>query len=124
MYLAKSQILIANQDLRIAKEFADKALSISHNLDDKLTIADIYRVRGMIAKQLNDTQTAKSYLMISLRINTKQRNSLNIAETSAELASIYKEEGKHELGNNYLHQALDYYRKTNVKDKILVIEKC
>ncbi len=123
LYLAKSQILIANQDLRMAKEFADKALSISHNLDDKLTIADIYRVRGIIAKHLNDTQTAKSYLMISLRINTKQRNSLNIAETSAELASIYKEEGKHELGNNYLNQALDYYRKSNIKEKVLMIEK-
>jgi tetratricopeptide (TPR) repeat protein len=123
LYLAKSQVLIENQDIRMAKEFADKALSISHNLDDKLTIADIYRVRGLIAKKLNDTQTAKSYLMISLRINTKQRNSLNIAEASAELASIYKEEGKDELGNNYLNQALDYYRKTNVKEKVLMIEK-
>lgn len=123
LYLAKSQVLITNNEIPSAKEFADKALSISHNLDDKLTIADIYRVRGMIAKQLNDTQTAKSYLMISLRINTNQRNSLNIAETSAELASIYKEEGKHELGNNYLNQALDYYRKSNIKEKVLMIEK-
>ena len=123
LYLAKSQVLISKQELRMAKEFADKALSISHNLDDKLTIAEIYRVRGMIARQLNDTQTAKSYLMISLRINTKQRNALNIAETSEELASIYREEGKFEIGTNYLNQALDYYKKTNVKEKVLMIEQ-
>ena len=123
LYLAKSQVLITNNDITGAKEFADKALSISHNLDDKLTIADIYRVRGVIARKLNDTQTAKSYLMISLRINTNQRNSLNIAETTAELASIYKEEGKHELANNYFNQALDYYRKTDAKEKVLMIEK-
>ncbi len=123
LYLAKSQVLISKQELRIAKEFADKALSISHNLDDKLTIAEIYRVRGMIARQLNDTQTAKSYLMISLRINTKQRNALNIAETSEELASIYREEGKFEIATNYLNQALDYYKKTNAKEKVLMIEQ-
>lgn len=123
LYLAKSQVLISKQELRMAKEFADKALSISHNLDDKLTIAEIYRVRGLIAKQLNDTQTAKSYLMISLRINTKQRNALNIAETSEELASIYREEGKFEIGTNYLNQALDYYKKTNAKEKVLMIEQ-
>ena len=35
---------------------------------------------------------------------------------------IYKEEGKDELGNNYLNQALEYYRKTNAKDKVLMIE--
>ena len=87
LYLAKSELLISIKEIRMAKEFAEKALSISHQLDDKLTIADIYKIRGMIAHEMNDTQTAKSYLMISLRINTSQRNSLNIAETSAELAA-------------------------------------
>lgn len=122
LYLAKSELLISIKEIRMAKEFADKALSMSHQLDDKLTIAEIYKLRGIIAREMNDTQTAKSYLMISLRINTSQRNSLNIAETSAELANIYKQEGKDEIGNNYLNQALDYYRKTSAKDKVLMIE--
>ena len=123
LYLAKSELLLAIKDIRMAKEFADKALSISHTLDDKLTIADIYKVRGIIAREMNDTQTAESYFMVSLRINTNQRNGLNIAETSLELGSLYEKLNNQELSIHYLTQALDYYRKTNAKDKVSKIEK-
>lgn len=123
LYLGKAQLLISKKDFISSKEFADKALSLSHILDDKLTIADIYRVRGVIARKLNDSETAESYLMISLRINTKQRNALNIAETSAEIAALYKDQGKHELSSNYFLQALDFYKKSNAKDKVAKIKK-
>ena len=123
LYLAKAQLLISKKEIIASKEFADKALSLSHILDDKLTIADIYRVRGVIARELNDSETAESYLMISLRINTKQRNALNIAETSAEIATLYKEQGKQELSSNYFLQALDFYKKSNAVDKIARIKK-
>lgn len=123
LYLAKSEQLLAIKDIRMAKEFADKALSISHTLDDKLTIADIYRVRGIIAREMNDAQLAESYLMVSLRINTRQRNNLNAAETSAELGSLYKKTNNTELSINHFTQALDYYRKTDAKDKVSKIEK-
>lgn len=123
LYLAKSELLLAIKDIRMAKKFADKALSISHTLDDKLTIADIYKVRGIIAREMNDTQTAESYLMVSLRINTRQRNSFNVAETSTELGSLYEKLNNQELSIHYLTQALDYYRKTNAKDKVTKIEK-
>jgi len=123
LFLAKSELLLAIKDIRMAKEFADKALSISHTLDDKLTIADIYKVRGIIAREMNDTQMAESYLMVSLRINTSQRNSLNVAETSVELGSLYKKLNNQELSINYLTQALNYYRITDAKDKVSKIEK-
>lgn len=123
LYLAKSELLLAIKDIRMAKEFADKALSISHTLDDKLTIADIYKVSGIIAREMNDTQLAESYFMVSLRINTRQHNSLNLAETSTELGSLYKKLNNQELSINYFTQALDYYRKTDAKDKVSKIEK-
>lgn len=123
LYLAKSELLVATNDFRMAKEFADKALAISHVLDDKLTVAEIYKVRGIIAREMNDTKMAESYLMISLRINTRQRNGLNIAGTCIELALLYKGLGNQELNNDYLTKALDYSRKTNVVDKVYMIEK-
>ncbi len=123
LYHAKSQVLIADKDIQSAKEFADKALSLSHNLDDKQTIAEIYKIRGIIAKEMNDLQTSENYLMISLRINTSLRNSLNIAEVSIELATLYKDQGKHEQSKYYYSQAIDYFRKSNAPDKVMKIEK-
>jgi len=123
LYHAKSQALIADREIQSAKEFADKALSLSHNLDDKQTIAEIYKIRGIISKKMNDIQTSENYLMISLRINTSLRNSLNIAEVSIELATLYKDQGKHELSKYYYSQAIDYFRKSNAPDKVMRIEK-
>lgn len=123
LYHSKAQVLVAEKDILSAKEFADKALSLSHNLDDKLTIADIYKVRGIIAKELNDTKTSENYLMISLRINTSLRNSLNTAEVSFELASLYKDQGKHQQSKYYYSQAIDYFRKSNAPDRVMKIEK-
>lgn len=123
LYHAKAQALIVEKDVLSAKEFADKALSLSHNLDDKLTIADIYKLRGIIAKEMNDTKTAEIYLMISLRINTSLRNSLNIAEASIELATLYKDQNKHEQSKYYYSQAIDYFRRSNAPDKVMKIEK-
>lgn len=123
LYHAKAQALIVEKDVLSSKEFADKALSLSHNLDDKLTIADIYKLRGIIAKEMNDTKTAEIYLMISLRINTSLRNSLNIAEVSIELATLYKDQSKHEQSKYYYSQAIDYFRRSNAPDKVMKIEK-
>ena len=111
------------KDIISAKEFADKALSLSHNLDDKLTIADIYKVRGIIAREMNDIKMAECYLMISLRINTSLRNSLNTAEVSIELASLYKDQGKHEQSKYYLSPGNRLLPKIQRSDKVMKIEK-
>ena len=72
---------------------------------------------------MNDTKTAEIYLMISLRINTSLRNSLNIAEVSIELATLYKDQSKHEQSKYYYSQAIDYFRRSNAPDKVMKIEK-
>lgn len=123
LYLAKAEYLINSDDILSAKDFADKALSLSHSLDDRLTIADIYKIRGIIARELKDFATAESYLMISLRINQRQRSALNEAETAIELGIYYQLQSKYDQSNIYFNQALAYFRKNNAKDKILKVEK-
>jgi len=80
IYLAKAQVLIAMDDLYYASEFVDKALDFSNSTDDKLTIADSYRVKGIIERRRENYQAAETYLLTSLRINTnlkKMKTRLN-----------------------------------------------
>jgi tetratricopeptide (TPR) repeat protein len=91
IYLAKSQVLLATDELYYASEFADKALDISNSTDDKLTSADSYRVKGIIERQRKNFNAAETCLLTSLRINTKLKNEQNIAVTSLELAVLYEE---------------------------------
>ncbi len=111
LYLAKSQVLIAKDDIKSAAVFVDKALEISHKVDDKLTSADIYKVKGIIERHLKNYKLSESYLLNSLRINKSLKNEMNIAETSLELAALYEEMDNSKSKNSYLKNALNYYKQ-------------
>jgi tetratricopeptide (TPR) repeat protein len=122
IYLAKSQVLVAMDDFYYASEFADKALDISHSTDDKLTSADSYRVKGIIERQRKNFNAAETYLLTSLRINTKLKNEQNIAVTSLELAVLYEEENNSQSKESYLTSALNYFKQINAFKEVKKIE--
>ena len=82
IYLAKSQVLIAMDDIYNAATYADQALDLSNTIDDKLTLADIYRVKGIVERCRKNYSAAKIFLQNSLRMHTSLKNTMNITETS------------------------------------------
>jgi hypothetical protein len=109
--------------LYYAAEFADKALEISHAIDDKLALADIYKVKGIIERKLKNFKLAEEYLLGSLRINNILGNEMNIAETSLELAVLYEQINNSFSRKQYLQSSLDYYKEINASTKIKKIEE-
>jgi hypothetical protein len=122
IYLAKSQALIEKEDISSGAVFADKAFEISHDVDDKLTLADLYKVKGIIERRLKNYQLAESYLLNSLRINNSLKNEMNIAETSLELAALYNDIDDPENKKAYLKSALGYYKQIDASEKVKEIE--
>jgi len=122
IYLAKSQLLIAKDDVDSAAVFVDKALEISHIVDDKLTSADIFKVKGIIERYFKNYKLSESYLLNSLRINTSLKNEMNIAETSLELATLYEEIDNSKSKDPYLKSALNYYKQIDALQKVKEIE--
>jgi tetratricopeptide (TPR) repeat protein len=122
VYLAKSQALVEKDDIESTAVFVEKAFEISHTLDDKLTSADIYKVKGIIERRRKDFKLAEGFLLISLRINTSLKNEMNMAETSLELATLYTELDNTESKNSYLNNALSYYKKIDASQKVKEIE--
>ncbi|MFB3057494.1 MAG: tetratricopeptide repeat protein, partial [Ignavibacteriaceae bacterium] len=114
--------LIAMDDIYFAAVFADKALYISNSTDDKLTYADIYKVKGIIERLRKNYNDAESFLLNSLRINTSLKNEKNIAETSFELAVLYEEKNNSQSKNSYLTSALNYFKQINASKKVKKIE--
>ncbi len=123
LYHAKSRALVGMNALYYAAEFADKALEISHAIDDKLALADIYKVKGIIERQLKNFKVAEEYLLNSLRINNILGNEMNIAETSLELAILYEHINNSNSRKFYLKSSLDYYKEINASTKIKKIEE-
>jgi adenylate cyclase len=122
-YLAKAQVLLKLDDLHYASEFVNKALEVSHNLDDKLTLADIYRVKGMIEKQLNNFVASETNLLNSLRINQSFNNEMNIAETSFELGLLYEEMNDSRSKNSCLESSHKYFKNIGAIAKSKKIEE-
>ncbi|HVO73190.1 MAG TPA: tetratricopeptide repeat protein [Ignavibacteriaceae bacterium] len=123
LYHAKSRALVGMNALYYAAEFADKALEISHAIDDKLALADIYKVKGIIERKLKNFKVAEEFLLNSLRINNSLGNEMNIAETSLELALLYENIHNTDSRQFYLKSSLDYYKEINASSKIKKIEE-
>jgi tetratricopeptide (TPR) repeat protein len=123
IYLAKSQILIAKNDICNAAGFADKALDISNATDDRLTSADIYRVKGIIERSRKNYNDAETFLLNSLRMNKSLKNDRNIAETSFELGLLNADMGNESGKTDWLQKSLRYYSNIDATEKVTMVEE-
>lgn len=110
-YHIKSQVLIKLEDYYYASEFSNKALEMSHNLSDRLAVADIYKVKGVIERNLGNYTVAETNLLNSLRINESMNNEMNAAETAFELGLLYEKMNDSQQKHSYLKKAKEYYKK-------------
>jgi tetratricopeptide (TPR) repeat protein len=121
-YLAKAQVLVKLNDIYYASEFANKALELSHESNDPLTLADVYKVKGIIERHLENYQASETYLLNSLRINKSLNNELNVAETSFELGLLYDKMDDLKSKNSSLKKSKEYFNYIGAKAKVEVIE--
>jgi tetratricopeptide (TPR) repeat protein len=87
-----------------------------------LTIADVYKIKGIIQRNLKNYILSENYLETSLRINSEAGNQLNRAETLQELGVLYKEMGKTHQSKENFKLALEYFKKINSEPDILQLE--
>jgi len=117
-YLSKAFIYTRLHDFMLANAFADKAMEVCTRLNDRLSIADIYKIKGIIERSQKNYNAAENYFLSSLRINQELENNLNEAETLLEMGILYQQTGSLEKAAEVLNASLKYYKKTGVADMI------
>ncbi|HKI77367.1 MAG TPA: tetratricopeptide repeat protein [Ignavibacteriaceae bacterium] len=110
-YLSKAFIYVQLEDYPLANAFADKSMEICFKLNDRLSIADIYKIKGIIERKTKNYKGAENYLLSSLRINEELENILNQAETAFELGLLYFELNRKDEAAKNLKFSLDFYKK-------------
>jgi len=113
-FLGKAVIFIQLKDYNLAAGFTDQALEICNKINDRLSIADIYKVKGVIEKFRGNLKLSENYLLTSLRINQDLSNALNRAETLYELGYLYLNMGQNNKALENFLSALDYYQSINM----------
>jgi adenylate cyclase len=117
-YLGKSYIFTQMKDYQLASVFANKAMEICNGLNDRLSMADIYKIKGIIERNLRNYKLSENYLLTSLRINQELSNDLNRAESLYELGKLYIDMNQRDKASEVFSSSLEYYRKINSSEMI------
>lgn len=121
-FLGKAYIYAQKNYLKLAKTLADRAMKISHQLDDSLSTAEIYKVYGIIERKIKNYPVAENHFLTSIRINTELENELNLSETWVEIGILYKDMGKNKDANLFFKKAMTYYKKIKTESEVARIQ--
>src|ERR1035437_1372180 len=106
----------------MAAAFSDKAMKVCNKVNDRLSVADIYKVKGIIERELGEHEKSENLLKTSLMMNIELGNKLNEAETSVELGRLYYKLKDKKKSLDWFTKAITYYRGQGSKKKIMEIE--
>ena len=122
-YINKAFVYVQLRDFDLAEAFAEKAMEIADKINDKLSIAEVYKIKGIINRNKNKLEVSENSLLTSYRLNKDLKNQLNLAEVACELGILFKQKGETEKSNQFLNEALGYFRRINSKADIQELEK-
>ena len=86
--LGKANAYYRLRDLPVALQLVTQAVELFTRSADRPGIADAYKVKGMIHREMKNYETAESYLRTSLRINSEIGNPLNVGESYFEIGVL------------------------------------
>jgi tetratricopeptide (TPR) repeat protein len=122
-FLGKAITYLKSENLQMAAIFTDKALDVCNKVKDRLSVADIYKVKGIIERELGEFKKSENLLKTSLMMNIELGNKLNEAETSVELGRLYEKLKDKKKSSECFMNAFAYYRGQGSKKKIREIEQ-
>ena len=121
--LNKALIYTKLNDFQLADVFADKAMEIAHKINDRLSVADIYKIKGVIKRCTKNYEMSENYLQTSLRINTDLQNLLNLAETNYELGLLCVDIKKLKDAKKYFNLAVKQFKQLKMNDMANKVKK-
>lgn len=122
-YLNKALVYSEINEFKLSTYYANKAMDVCYQVNDVLSIADIYKIKGINSRKQFEYQLAEEYFKSSLRLNEELNNDLNYAETAFELGILYHELKAKSAYEYYFNKAQEYYKSINAEKKISVINE-
>jgi tetratricopeptide (TPR) repeat protein len=90
-------------------------LELFITVNDRLSVADAYRVKGMVYRSLKHFDRAEAYLESSLRINVAMKNLLNAGETYMEMGVLAMDQGVLDQARTALQKARVCFAKVGAQ---------
>ncbi len=111
LFFNKAELLFQVGKMNEARDYSQKALDLSYQLNDKAAIADIHKINGMIARNQKNYSLAESYLLTSLRLNETINDEIKAAETNYEIGLLFSDMGDVPRATTHLMKSVKYYQR-------------
>jgi tetratricopeptide (TPR) repeat protein len=108
--LGKASAYAKYGDHALSIAYTNNALNIFRKLNDHLSIADAYKVKGIVQRDLNNLDIAEVYFQTSIRLNKEYNNPLNLGESFYELGLLYRAKNEKQKSAEALKKALSYFK--------------
>jgi len=109
-YIGKAFIYTKLKNPALANAYTDKAMEIAYKINDTLSIADIYKIKGMIQNDLENFELSEELFENSIRLNKDIENKLNEAESFNEMGKLLQKNEREEA-KTYIDAAEDYFKE-------------
>jgi tetratricopeptide (TPR) repeat protein len=117
-YIGKAFIYTKLKNSSLADAYTDKAMEIACRINDTLSIADIYRIKGLIHGEMENFQLSEEMFENSIRLNRDIESKLNEAESSIEMGNLLKRVNREDESVSYFQSAIIYFKE--LKDKNII----
>ena len=121
--LGKATVYFRQSDAAMALKLVTQAIDALTVCNDRLSMADAYKLKGMIHRDMGTPDLAESYLQTSLRINLELNNRLNAAETYFELGLLAKVRGQTAEAVQILERAAGLFKRVGAGVDVRRIEE-
>lgn len=121
-YLIEAEVSCRKRDYSAANALVITAFHIFSEMGDRLSVAEVYRILGMISRDSGHTDQAASYFENSRRINTDLSSHLNLGETLFEMGQLYKVTGDNSKAGKAFREAIVNFKRMNASSRILEAE--
>jgi len=113
--LGKATAYAQGKDFALALLFDNRALSIFRQLNAHPSIADSYKVKGIIQRGLKQYAAAELYFHTSLNLNEGHNSPQNLGETYCELGVLYEEMGNATKARRMFQKSLQCFQQVGAK---------
>lgn len=101
---------------------AEESLKMAQKINDKLAIADDYKIIGVGERIKENYKKSEEYLRKSYELNMELNNNLNTAESAFELAILFRQMLNKDESNNWYKISANYFESIGAKNRLQSME--
>ncbi len=121
--LNRAEIARRDRNFTAAQDLGMKAFSVLKDLDDKLGMAEAYRIIGSIDRDRRNYVKAEEDILRSIDINRRYDNPLGIAESYRELGLTYQRQERSKDALEALSESFRVFRMIRAKKSLEEVDR-